>query len=125
MAFTVLHIGAAHYFTTDAWSAFFATASFAFVLAGWKHRRWLFYALAGSMVGLAASSKPTLFAAFGFLLLPTLEAVRLYGWRTVAPRWPMTKVEEDDEQRAFPVVLASALALFVAVWTIRIAQPYM
>jgi len=125
MAFTVLHIGAAHYFTTDAWSAFFATASFAFVLAGWRHRRWMFFALAGLMVGLAASSKPTLFAAFGFLVLPVLEAVRLYGWRAVVPRWPEFAAEDDDGERDFPIVLASALALFVAIWTIRIAQPYM
>jgi len=122
MAFTVLHIGASHYFTTDTSSTFFATASFAFVVAAIRRRRWALYALAGAMVGLAVASKPTMLAAVGFLLLPALEAVRQDGWRVLWPRWSW--LGEDDDQRAFPVVLASALALFVMVWTIRIAQPY-
>jgi YYY domain-containing protein len=123
MAFTVLNIGAAHYFTTDSWSTFFAAASFAFVLAAWKHPRWVFYALAGIMVGLAAASKPTLFAAFGFLVLPALETIRLSGWRGLLPRW--SNLENGDDRKSFPVILASALAFFVAIWTIRLAQPYM
>ncbi len=123
MAFTVLNIGASHYFTTDAWSTFFAVGSFAFVLAAWKGRRWVFYALAGLMVGLAASSKPNLLAAFGFLTLPVLETIRLQGWRALVPRW--SSLASDDRDRSFPVLLAAALSLFVAIWTIRIAQPYM
>lgn len=123
MAFTVLHIGASHYFTTDAWSTFFATASFASVLGAWRCRRWVFYALAGLMVGLAAASKPTMLAAIGFLLVPALETVRLHGWRALLPRW--RSLASDEHERSFPVLLASALSLFVAIWTIRIAQPYM
>ncbi|MDQ3655811.1 MAG: phospholipid carrier-dependent glycosyltransferase, partial [Chloroflexota bacterium] len=122
MAFTVLNIGAAHYFTTDAWSTFFATASFAFVLAAWWDRRWVFYALAGLMVGLAVASKPTMLAAIGFLMLPALETVRLHGWRALWPAW--SRLADEDDQRSFPVLLASALALLVMIWTIRIAQPY-
>ena len=122
MACTVLNIGTAHYFTTDAWSSSFATGAFAFILAGWSRRRWVFYALAGMMVGLAAASKPNLLAAFGFLLLPGLETIRLYGWRGLLPRW--SRLDEEDDQRSFPVLLASALAGFVAIWSIRIAQPY-
>lgn len=123
MAFTVLHIGAAHYFTADAWSAFFAAAAFAFTLAGWKGQRWICYALAGLMVGLATASKPTLLASFGFLLLPALEMIRTSGWGALRPRLPA--LTDDEPERPFPVLPATALALFVAVWTIRIAQPYM
>ena len=122
MAFTVLNIASAHYFTTDTWSTFFATAPFAFILAAWRYRRWVFYALAGMMVGLAAASKPTMLAAIGFLMLPALETIRLHGWRALWPTW--SRLGDDDDQGSFPVILASALALFVMFWTIRIAQPY-
>ncbi|MBA2468558.1 MAG: glycosyltransferase family 39 protein [Chloroflexia bacterium] len=122
MAFTVLHIGASHYFTTDTASAFFATATFAFTVAAVRYRRWVFYALAGLMVGLAVASKPTMLAAVGFLALPALETVRRDGWRALWPRW--SQLGDREDRRAFPVLLASALALFVAVWTIRVAQPY-
>jgi len=121
MACTALNIGSAHYFTTDAWSCFFAAGAFAFTLAGWRERRWVFYALAGVMVGLAAASKPNLLAAFGFLFLPLLETVRVSGWRGLLPQWTGS---DDEDARSFPVLLASALAIFVAAWTIRIAQPY-
>ncbi|MBA3276078.1 MAG: glycosyltransferase family 39 protein [Chloroflexia bacterium] len=122
MAFTVLHIGASHYFTTDTSSTFFATAAFAFILAAVQRRRWVFYALAGFMVGLAVASKPTMLAAVGFLMLPALEAVRRDGWRALWPQW--SRLDDREDRRAFPVLLASALALFVTLWTIRVAQPY-
>ncbi len=123
LAFTALNISAAHYFTTDAWSAFFATGAFAFVLAAWRYRRWSMYAMAGLMVGLATASKPTMLASVGFLALPALETIRLFGWRGVLPR--LSRLDEDDDQRSFPVFFASALSVFVAIWTIRLAQPYM
>ena len=123
MACTVLNIGSAHYFTTDAWSSFFATGAFAFTLAGWSRRRWVFYALAGMMVGLAAASKPNLLAAFGFLLLPGLETIRLYGWRGLLPRWSQAGRGRRSAKLS-RCCLASALAVFVAIWSIRIAQPY-
>ncbi len=133
LAFTVLHIQTAHYFTTDSWSAFFATGSYAFILAAWKHQRWFAYALAGLFVGLAAASKPNMLAAIGFLALPVLETIRTHGWSGLVPRIAPTFDDEDDppdhaaEQPggpAIPVVLATALALMVAAWTFRIAQPY-
>lgn len=123
MAFTALNIGASHYFTTDTASTFFATASFAFVVAAMRYRRWAFYALAGAMVGLAAASKPTMLAALGFLALPLLDTIRLQGWQAIRPN--RSWLGGDDEgEHAFPVLLASALALFVMVWTVRLAQPY-
>jgi YYY domain-containing protein len=133
LAFTVLHIQTAHYFTTDAWSAFFATGAFALVLAAWKYHRWFAYALAGLFVGLAAASKPNMLAAIGFLALPALETIRQYGWRGLIPRLAPPLDEDDDAPEGdvrhltgppIPVVLASALALMVAAWTFRIAQPY-
>ena len=123
LACTMLHIQAAHYFTTDAWSAFFATATFAFVLAGWQKRRWSMYALAGFALGLAVASKPNLLAAIGFVALPALETIRVHGWGALRPRWSRLS-DEDESSRNFPVLLASALSVFVAIWTFRLLQPY-
>ncbi len=123
LACTMLNVQAAHYFTTDSWSAFFATATYAFVLSAWQKRRWSLYALAGLALGLAVASKPNLLAAIGFIALPALETVRLYGWGALLPR--VSKLPDDDETpRTFPVLFASALSVFVAIWTFRLLQPY-
>jgi YYY domain-containing protein len=128
LAVTVLHIQGAHFFTTDSWSALFATATFAFALAAWKYRAWSLYALAGLMLGLAGASKPTVLAAVGFLFLPALETIRLEGWSALWPRLSLIRDESTARQpnrdRAFPVLLATILAGLIAVWTFRVAQPY-
>lgn len=123
LAATVLNIQAAHYFTTDAAAAFFATATFACVLAAWHRRSFALFALAGLAAGLAAASKPNLLLTAGFLALPLLESLRLGGWGTVVPGWSRLFGRRDGVP-VFPVLLASAFAALVAVWTFRFAQPY-
>jgi YYY domain-containing protein len=141
LAFTMLNIQAAHYFTTDAMSAFFATATFGCILHGWHRRSFAWFALAGLAAGLAAASKPNLLLSVGFLALPVLETVRLHGWRAVLPSRMQLfgnagEMEHQPEEGAarqssmppgpvpFPVLFASALSGFVAIWTFRFAQPY-
>ncbi len=123
LAFTMLHIQAAHFFTTDAMSAFLATATFALILRAGDRRGFLWYALAGLAAGLAAASKPNLLIAFGLLALPLLEAIRTGGWRSVMPV-PSSLFSRDERPRSSPVLPATALAGFVAIWTFRFAQPY-
>lgn len=122
LSLTVLNIQAAHYFTSDAMSAFFATATFGCVLAGWHRRSFALFALAGLAAGLAAASKPNLLLTMGFLALPVLETIRLRGLRAILPSW--TRLFGTMDRTAFPVLFASILSGFVAIWTFRFAQPY-
>ena len=123
LAVTVVNIQAAHYFTTDAMSAFFATATFGCILAGWHRRSFALFALAGLAAGLAAASKPNLLLTVGFLALPVLETIRLGGWRAILPSWRRL-FGNPDQPVAFPVLFASAFSGFIAIWTFRFAQPY-
>jgi len=123
LAFTMLDIQAAHYFTTDAMAAFFATSTFALVLQAGHRRGFGWYALAGLAAGLAAASKPNLLIAFGLLALPLLETIRMGGWRSAVPNL-VDLFGRDDRRKPFPVLFATALAGFIAIWTFRFAQPY-
>jgi YYY domain-containing protein len=140
LAFTMLNIQAAHYFTTDAMSAFLATATFGCILHGWHRRSFAWFALAGLTAGLAAASKPNLLLSVGFLALPILETIRLHGWRVIFPSWMQLfgNADEGEPQSEggarrssmspgpapFPILFASVLSGFVAIWTFRFAQPY-
>lgn len=123
LAFTMLNIQASHYFTTDAMAAFLATATFALILRAGDRRGFGWYALAGLAAGLAAASKPNLLLAFGLLALPLLETIRLSGWRSVMPNLA-GMFDRDERARSSPVLSATALAGFVAIWTFRFGQPY-
>ena len=123
LAFTMLHIQASHFFTTDAMSAFLATATFALILYAGDRRGFALYAAAGLAAGLAAASKPNLLLAFALLALPLLEAVRIGGWRSVVPG-PSNFFGREEHQKTSLVLPATVLAGFVAIWTFRFAQPY-
>ena len=122
LACTMLNIQSAHFFTVDAMSVFFATATFAAAVKAWDRQSFGWFAVAGLMCGLAGASKPNYLIAAGFLTLPVLEMIRLHGWHSLIPRFGGD--DNDDDGRAFPVVPATALAFLVAFWTFRIAQPY-
>ena len=123
LAFTMLHIQASHFFTTDAMSAFLATATFALILRAGDRRGFALYAAAGLAAGLAAASKPNLLLAFTLLALPLLETIRTDGWRSVMPS-PSNLFSRDERRQSSPVLPATVLAGFVAIWTFRFAQPY-
>lgn len=117
LACTMLHIQTAHYYTVDAVSVFFATASFAAIVKGWDRRSFGWFAVAGLMIGLAGASKPNYLIALAFLALPVAEMIRHRGWEGLIP-WGSTGFSR------FPVLPAVALSGLVAFWTFRIAQPY-
>jgi YYY domain-containing protein len=126
LACTMLHIQSAHFYTVDAMSVFFATATFAAALQAWRRQGFAWFAVAGLMTGLAGASKPNYLIAAAFLALPALEMIRLHGWHSLIPRFRSVPAGDDDETDGayFPIIPASALAVLVAFWTFRLAQPY-
>lgn len=123
LAFTALQIQTAHYYSVDSMDVFFITATLAFTLHASRKRSWGGYATAGLMLGLAAASKPNSIIAAGFLALPVLEQIRLRGWGSLVPRIPKT-TKSPRRPDTFPILLATLLAAFIAIWTFRFAQPY-
>jgi YYY domain-containing protein len=124
LAVTVLNIQGAHFFTTDSMSAFFAIAAFALILKAGKSGGYRWFALAGLAVGLAGASKPNLLLTAGFLGLPLLEAIRIGGWDMILPRAfrPFNRQHLDSGKP--PLILATGLAVVVAILAFRIGQPY-
>ncbi|MGB3306034.1 MAG: DUF2298 domain-containing protein [Thermomicrobiales bacterium] len=123
LAFTALQIQTAHYYSVDSMDVFFITATLAFTLHASRNRSWGGYAVAGLMLGLAAASKPNSIIAAGFLALPVLEQIRLRGWGSLVPRF-RTHGRHSRRRDTFPILLATLLAAFIAIWTFRFAQPY-
>ncbi|HEU0163978.1 MAG TPA: glycosyltransferase family 39 protein, partial [Thermomicrobiales bacterium] len=119
LAFTALMIQAAHYYTTDSMTGFFVTATMAFVVYASKKRSWAGYMVAGLMFGLAVACKPNAAASVGFFAIPLLEQIRLRGWRSILPQSRARRAEDR-----FPILIASLVAGFIALWTFRFAQPY-
>lgn len=117
IACTMLHIQTAHYYTVDAMSVFFATATFAATVNGWDRKSLGWFAMAGLMAGLAGASKPNYLIALAFIALPVLEMIRLHGPQGLIP-W--SGIDRDR----FPVIPAASLSALVAFWTFRVAQPY-
>ncbi len=115
IAFTMLHVQSAHFYTVDAMSVFFATATFVTVVKGWDRKSITWFAVAGVMAGLAGASKPNYLIALGFFALPVLETVRLHGIDGLFP---------SQRRRIFPVIPAVLVAGIVAFWTFRLGQPY-
>ncbi len=108
LAFTVLHIQLAHFFTSDPYLTFFVVAAIYFMVAAqWpddenaapRSRRAFYLALAGVMVGLAVGSK---FTAV-LLLLPLLWTAWIVG-RGAPRRW-------------WPALLAVGLAVAIFALT--------
>lgn len=115
IAFTMLHVQSAHFYTVDAMSVFFATATFVTVVKGWDRKSIPWFAVAGVMAGLAGASKPNYLIALGFFALPVLETIRLHGIDGLFP---------TNRRRVFQVIPAVLIAGIVAFWTFRLGQPY-
>ncbi len=115
IAFTMLHVQSAHFYTVDAMSVFFATATFVTVVKGWDRKSIPWFAVAGVMAGLAGASKPNYLIALGFFALPVLETIRLHGIDGLFP---------SRRRRVFQVIPAVLVAGIVAFWTFRLGQPY-
>jgi len=123
LTFTALMIQTAHYATVDSVALFFATGTFTLCLYASHRRRFGWFAAAGLMLGLAVASKPNALATIGFLALPALEEIRTRGWQSLMPR-PSRMFRSPRPAHAFPIVLATVLAVVVALFTFRFTQPY-
>ena len=71
LAVCVLHIQLAHFFATDTWVTFFATAAVLALVRGAERQRTRDFILAGALTGAAVASK----ASVAFLAFPALAAV--------------------------------------------------
>jgi uncharacterized membrane protein len=120
LSLTVLHIQAAHFFTTDVYVTTLCLATFYFALRACDRCRWLEYTLAGIMAGLALASKLSVLPIVAVLALPLAERWRLAGWRAAL-------VPDEANDRGLPFshpLIGTGLALLCVVLTFRIAQPY-
>jgi len=123
LTFTALMIQTAHYATVDSIALFFVTTTFSLCLYASRQQRFGWFALAGLMLGLAVASKPNALITLGFLALPVLEEIRTRGWQSLMPR-PSRMFRSPRPAHAFPILLATLLALVVALLTFRFTQPY-
>lgn len=115
MSLTALNIQASHFFTADAYLATFILATFLMILKANERGRWWEYLAAGTFAGLAIATKLSGLPAVAMLLLPAVETIRRFGWRSLlhAPR-----------ARSLSPLLGVVLALLGFIWAFRIAQPY-
>lgn len=115
LAVCVLHIQLAHFFATDTWVTFFATASvWGFVRAAERGRARDFV-LAGVLAGAGVASK----ASVAFLAFPALAAVLLDAQRG---DW---RAANDRPQRPVSRALYTGLiAAWSAVIAFAVAEPY-
>ncbi len=116
-AVCVLQIQLAHFFATDTWVTFFATAAvLAFVRAAERqHAR--DFIVAGALVGAAVASK----ASVAFLAFPAIASLAIVAFRTYAAHTC------DGEAAVAPPLRTLYLALttfWAALITFAISEPY-
>ncbi|MDQ2784210.1 MAG: DUF2298 domain-containing protein [Chloroflexota bacterium] len=116
-AVCVLPIQLAHFFATDTWVTFFATAAvFAFVRAA-ERQRTRDFVIAGALVGAGVASK----ASVAFLAFPALAALAI----AVLRARPVP--DGTDEEAVSPRLRALFLTLttfWAALITFAISEPY-
>lgn len=116
-AVCVLQIQLAHFFATDTWVTFFATAAILAFVRGAEHRRTRDFILGGALTGAAVASK----ASVAFLVFPALAAIGCV-WM-----WSQRRQRSEDDGDASPTLRAFFLALttcWSALITFAIAEPY-
>ncbi len=113
LAFTVLNIQGAHYFTVDTFLTFFVTLTLWFTLDVAEGKGWPAYLALGASMGLTLSCKVSVF------LLAVV--VGLGAWLGLRRR---LRAGHEPGGASFRVVLGLAAAVVVAVGVFRVAQPY-
>ena len=117
LALCVLPIQLAHFFATDTWVTFFATAAVLAFVAAAERGRTRDFILGGALTGTAVASK----ASVAFLVFPALAAIVIAWARCARER----DVSASDE--ASPMLRTAYLALitfWAALITFAIAEPY-
>ena len=116
-ALCVLPIQLAHFFATDTWVTFFATAAvLAFVRAA-ERQRTRDFVIAGALVGAGVASK----ASVAFLAFPALAALAIAVTRARPAR------DDAEEEAVSPPLRALFLSLttfWAALITFAISEPY-
>jgi YYY domain-containing protein len=84
IVFVPLHVQNAHFFTVDSFSVTFATGCLYFLVRSVQRQRLSEWALAGSMLGMAAASKLNSLLLLGPLFLAGYYALSKQGYRQVA-----------------------------------------
>ena len=113
-AVTVLQIQSAHYFTSDSAVVVMCLAAFYLALRAESSGSWGWHAACGIAVGLAIASKINALPIALVLGLPVFERWRESGLKSI---W-------RSGSRGLAPAYGFAVALIVAIWTFRIAQPY-
>ncbi|MGI8855171.1 MAG: DUF2298 domain-containing protein [Thermomicrobiales bacterium] len=116
LAVCVLHIQLAHFFATDTWVTFFATAAVLALVQAVERQRTRDFVVAGALIGAAVASK----ASVAFLAFPALAAVGII-WARARQTGTVAEGEPSPALRA----LFLALTIFwSALITFAIAEPY-
>lgn len=128
-AFCAFPIQQSHFFTVDTFTNLFVVASMFFAARALTAHRWIDYPLFGLMLGLAVSSKVSVFPLAVILIL----ALVLRVWRE-RQSMPLTQPgdttppDASDRPALKPLVLRAAVGLVIAglvtILTFRVGQPY-
>ncbi len=117
LAVCVLHIQLAHFFATDTWVTFFATAAVLALVRGAERERTRDFILAGALTGAAVASK----ASVAFLAFPALAAVGTVALRERGSNGAVAEGEPAPALRALFLALTTFWSAFI---TFAIAEPY-
>jgi YYY domain-containing protein len=116
LAVCVLHIQLAHFFATDTWVTFFATAAVLALVRAAEGGHTRDFILAGALIGAGVASK----ASVAFLAFPALAAVILI-WRRSRETYDATA---DDASPPLHALFAALTMFWSALLTFAIAEPY-
>ncbi len=116
LAVCVLHIQLAHFFATDTWVTFFATAAVLACVRAAEQARTRDFVLAGALAGAAVASK----ASVAFLAFPAL-AVVIFVWFRAQER---ADAEPSDASPAWSATYAGLTMFWSALATFAVAEPY-
>ncbi len=116
-AVCVLPIQLAHFFATDTWVTFFATAAvLAFVRAA-EQQRTRDFVIAGALVGAGVASK----ASVAFLAFPALAALAIAVMRARTAR---DGADEDAVSSRLRALFLTLTTFWAALLTFAISEPY-
>jgi len=113
LAVSVEHVQLAHFFATDTWVTFFATATLWFAVRAAESGRSHDFAFAGMFAGLAVASK----ASVAFLAIPLLAALVVTALRS-------GDAHEHAEERRLRAVSAAMAVFWSALIAFAVAEPY-
>src|SRR5262249_7569777 len=116
-AVCVLPIQYAHFFATDTWTTFFATAAILLFVRAAERERTADFAVGGALAGAAIACQ----ASVAFLACPAIVAVIIVGFAT---RRAQARAGTSDSTPVWRGLYLGLTALWAALLTFMIAEPY-